>query len=150
MRCLLKACRASITKAVRESDIFVLLAHNKIGKYTAEEFGQAFGQFSETSKPFIYTYFKPHTTRNREELSSLWDFEDKLKELKHYKTEYENISELREKFSQQLSQLISSEAIFSAKKAEQETYLEVRSSSVPLRCRPYQSTLLSDQNSNGE
>ena len=111
--------QSEYNKVVRESDIFVLLAQNKIGKYTAEEFEQAFGQFSEKSKPFIYTYFKPPTTRDREETQSLWAFEDKLKELKHYKTEYKNISELREHFSKQLSKLISSAAIFSTEKAEQ-------------------------------
>lgn len=77
----------------------MLLAHNKVGKYTAEEFGEAFGQFSATRKPFIFTYFKtPHTTTNRDDMKSLWAFEDQLKALKHYKTEYANIDALLRHF----------------------------------------------------
>ncbi|MGF1521950.1 MAG: hypothetical protein ACFBSF_06475 [Leptolyngbyaceae cyanobacterium] len=60
--------QSEYNRAIKDCDIFVLLAHNKVGKYTAEEFEQAFGQFSETRKPFIFTYFKPATTRDRDEL----------------------------------------------------------------------------------
>lgn len=98
--------QSEYNKAVKACDIFVLLAFNKVGKYTAEEFGKAFGQFSETTKPFIFTYFKtPPTTTSREDLNSLWAFEDKLKELNHYKTEYRNIEGLREHFGNQLEKL---------------------------------------------
>lgn len=98
--------QSEYNKAIKDCDLFVLLAFNKVGKYTAEEFGHAFGQFSETQKPFIFTYFKtPHTTTSRDELQSLWAFEDKLKELNHYKTEYRTIEGLREHFSNQLDKL---------------------------------------------
>lgn len=98
--------QSEYNQAIKRCDIFVLLAHNKVGKYTAEEFGEAFGQFSTTQKPFIFTYFKtPHTTNRREDLQSLWAFEDKLKELNHYKTEYHTIAELREHFGNQLDKL---------------------------------------------
>ncbi|MDJ0706046.1 MAG: hypothetical protein QNJ46_22475 [Leptolyngbyaceae cyanobacterium MO_188.B28] len=98
--------QSEYNKVIRDCDIFVLLAFNKVGKYTAEEFEQAFGQFSEVQKPFIFTYFKvPTTTTNREDIQSLWAFEDKLKELKHYKTEYQNIEGLREHFGNQLDKL---------------------------------------------
>jgi len=63
-------------QAIKGCDIFVLLAHNKVGKYTAEEFGAAFGQFSAQQKPFIFTYFKPPTSQDRNDLKSLWAFED--------------------------------------------------------------------------
>lgn len=98
--------QSEYNKAVAASDIFILLVHNKVGKYTSEEFEKAFGQFSETNKPFIFTYFKtPYTTQNREDLQSLWAFEDKLKELKHFKTEYTSIEGLREHFGNQLDKL---------------------------------------------
>ena len=97
--------QAQYNQVIKDCDIFVLLAFNKVGKFTAEEFEQAFGQFSQTKKPFILTYFKPHTTRDREDLQSLWAFEDKLKQLKHYKTEYENIDQLKLHFGQQLEKL---------------------------------------------
>ena len=98
--------QSEYNQAIKDCDIFVLLAFNKVGKYTAEEFENAFGQFSETQKPFIFTYFKvPPTTTNREDLQSLWAFEDKLKELNHYKTAYRNIEGLREHFGNQLDKL---------------------------------------------
>ena len=98
--------QSEYNRAIKACDIFVLLAYNKVGKYTAEEFEQAFGQFSTTQKPFIFTYFKtPPTTTNREDLQSLWAFEDTLKELNHYKTEYRHIEGLREHFGNQLDKL---------------------------------------------
>ena len=97
--------QSEYNQVIQDCDIFVLLAFNKVGKYTTEEFEKAFGQFSETQKPFIFTYFKPPETRDRDELQSLWTFEDKLKELKHYKTEYKTIEGLREHFSNQLDKL---------------------------------------------
>lgn len=100
--------QSEYNKTIQDCDIFVLLAFNKVGKYTAEEFEKAFGQFSETRKPFIFTYFKPPETRDRDEVQSLWTFEDKLKELKHYKTEYQTIEGLREHFSNQLDKLAAS------------------------------------------
>ena len=42
-------------KAVQESDIFVMLFWTKVGKFTGEEFENAFGQFKKTGKPLIYT-----------------------------------------------------------------------------------------------
>jgi len=45
-------------RAIRECDVFVMLFFTKVGKYTAEEFETAFGQFKATNKPFIFTYFK--------------------------------------------------------------------------------------------
>lgn len=98
-------------KAVQASDIFVLLVQNKVGKYTAEEFGEALGQFSSTQKPFIFTYFKPPTTTDREDLQSLWAFEDELKRLGHYKTPYNSIEGLREHFGNQLDKLAANEFI---------------------------------------
>jgi hypothetical protein len=75
-------------KAIRDSDIFVMLFSTKVGQYTEEEFETAFGQFKVTKKPLIYTYFKDAATRtgdlDREDLKSLWAFQDKLKGLGHF------------------------------------------------------------------
>lgn len=104
--------QSEYNRAVQDCDIFVLLAFNKVGKFTAEEFENAFGQFSAKQKPFIFTYFKtPHTTANRDDLQSLWAFEDKLKALNHYKTEYRNIEGLREHFGNQLDKLAATEFV---------------------------------------
>lgn len=98
--------QSEYNKTIKTCDIFVLLAFNKVGKYTTEEFSHAFGQFAATQKPFIFTYFKiPTTTQSRDDLQSLWTFEDKLKELNHYRTEYHNVEGLREHFSNQLDKL---------------------------------------------
>lgn len=98
--------QSEYNKTIKTCDIFILLAFNKVGKYTAEEFSHAFGQFATAQKPFIFTYFKtPTTTQNRDDLQSLWAFEDKLKELNHYKTEYHTIEGLREHFANQLDKL---------------------------------------------
>jgi hypothetical protein len=97
--------QSEYNQAIQGCDMFVLLAHNKVGKYTAEEFGKAFGQFSATQKPFIFTYFKPPTSTNRDDLKSLWAFEDRLQELKHYKTEYANTDALLRHFGDQLDKL---------------------------------------------
>jgi hypothetical protein len=35
-----------------------MLFWTKVGQYTEEEFGTAFGQFKTSNKPFIFTYFK--------------------------------------------------------------------------------------------
>jgi hypothetical protein len=45
-------------KAICAADIFVLLVHTKVGKYSAEEFDVAHRQFMATGRPLIYTYFK--------------------------------------------------------------------------------------------
>jgi hypothetical protein len=100
--------QSEYNKAVADSDIFVLLVQNKVGKFTAEEFENAFGQFKENHKPFIFTYFKTPNTQNRKDLQSRKAFEDKLKNLKHYKTVYENIEGLREHFGNQLDKLADS------------------------------------------
>jgi hypothetical protein len=98
--------QSEYNKAIENCDIFVLLAFNKVGMYSTQEFSNAFKKFSETQKPFIFTYFKkPIATENRQDLESLWAFEDKLKKLNHYKTEYRNIEGLREHFSNQLDKL---------------------------------------------
>jgi hypothetical protein len=96
-------------KAVQECDIFLMLFCTKVGQYTKEEFETAFGKFKTNDKPLIYTYFKqtPISTgrAKREDLQSLWDFQDNLKTLGHFYTVYENIDELKFKFDQQLNKL---------------------------------------------
>ena len=93
-------------RAVRNCDIFVSLFFTKAGKYTQEEFEAAFGQFRATEKPFIYTYFKSGNVNIRnirlEDLQSLKDFESKVKALGHFPTEYEDITDLKLKFRDQL------------------------------------------------
>ena len=96
-------------KAIRACDIFVMLFCTKVGKYTAEEFETAFGQFKATKKPLIFTYFRDNATSRgnatREDLRSLWAFQDKLKALGHFQSVYQNVEGLREHFGNQLDKL---------------------------------------------
>lgn len=94
-------------KAIRQCDIFVMLFHTKVGKYTAEEFETAFKQFKVTNKPFIFTYFKNGETGtgSAQDISSLRAFREKLENLGHFYTLYKNIEGLREHFGKQLNKL---------------------------------------------
>lgn len=99
-------------KAIRESDIFVMLFFSKVGQYTEEEFETAFGQFKATNKPFIFTYFKDAEvslgSANEDDLMSLLAFKKKLSALGHFYTRYKNIDELKFHFDQQLDKLVAS------------------------------------------
>jgi hypothetical protein len=96
-------------KAVRESDLFVMLFCTKVGEYTEEEFKTAFGQFQASNRPFILTYFKDAQistgTANEQNLISLWAFQRKLRDLGHFQTLYKNIDQLKLHFGQQLDEL---------------------------------------------
>jgi hypothetical protein len=96
--------------AVRASDIFVMLFFTKVGPFTKEEFQTAFGQFKATNRPRIYTYFKDASVTlssvDRKDLTTLWDFQEALKKLGHYRTNYKTIDELKLHFAQQLDKLV--------------------------------------------
>jgi hypothetical protein len=85
-------------KAVVGCDIFVLLAYTKVGMYTAEEFTKAFGQFQDTNKPFIFTYFKQPIGDTSTKEPSLKLFQDKLHSLGHFHTVYKSIEDLQLQF----------------------------------------------------
>ena len=96
-------------KAIRDCDVFVMLFATKVGKFTQEEFEVAFGQFKATGKPFIFTYFKDTAistgNANRQDLMSLLAFQEKLRRLGHYQTQYQNVDALKLHFAQQLDKL---------------------------------------------
>ncbi len=96
-------------QVVRQCDIFVSLLCTKVGKYTAEEFEVAFGQFRKTGKPLVYTYFKNtpiNTEEITDEINSLLDFKKKLKTLNHFRTVYKNIEDLQLQFKNQLGKIL--------------------------------------------
>jgi hydroxymethylpyrimidine pyrophosphatase-like HAD family hydrolase len=88
---------------VREADLFVLLAHTKLGMYTDEEFEQAFGQFQATQKPFIFTYFK--TADGVATEPSLAAFKQKLADLNHFYAEVDSADSLWNQFNKELERL---------------------------------------------
>ncbi|MFV2058032.1 MAG: hypothetical protein ACC707_16325 [Thiohalomonadales bacterium] len=107
-----KRLQDEYNQAVRDSDIFVGLFKTKTGKYTEEEFDSALPAFNKNAhkKPLIYAYFKNATITTSEviraDFESLWRFQDKLKDLGHYPTQYENTEDLKLQFRGQLEKLI--------------------------------------------
>ncbi len=89
-------------KKIKESDMFVLLACNKVGMYTAEEFDTAFGAFKATSKPFIFTWFREPTATPE---PSLQEFKTKLAALGHFHATYSNSDDLWNQFNKELERL---------------------------------------------
>jgi internalin A len=91
-------------------DIFLSLFCTKVGKYTADEFENAFGHFQETGRPFIYTYFKSARVNiddiTTEDIESKTKFEERLKNLNHYKTKYTDINDLKNQLKRQLDLLL--------------------------------------------
>jgi len=89
--------------------VFVSLFFTKTGKFTEEEFDAAYGQFKKSRKPLVYTFFKNAEIKTgearRDDLNSLWEFQDKLKELGHFYTTYDNIEHLKRQFRDQLDKL---------------------------------------------
>lgn len=95
--------QSAYNEFVRSADLFVLLAHTKVGMYTAEEFDQAFGQFVSTKKPFIFTYFKTPDGATTD--PSLDDFHQKLRELKHFYSPFRDENDLWNQFNKELDRL---------------------------------------------
>ena len=94
--------------AIRDCDIFVMLYHTRVGKFTREEFEVALEQFHNTGKPLIYTYHKTSASKkppSDEDTQSLAKFKDRLEGLQHFKTEYPNRKGLQLHFLQQLYRL---------------------------------------------
>jgi internalin A len=97
-------------QAIHECDVFVSLFFTKTGKYTEEEFTTAYDHFMSTGRPFIYTYFKNAPisigAAREHDLNSLWRFKDRLGELGHFPTEYDNIDQLQGKFIEQIDEML--------------------------------------------
>ena len=105
--------QADYNKSLDECDILVVLFWTKVGKYTNEEFETGYKRFIETGCPQIYVYKKvaPYLPGTREQENSRYDFEDKLKGIKHFVTEYANASDLTSHFNQQITDLYDSTGI---------------------------------------
>lgn len=95
--------QSDYNRYVQQADLFVLLAHSKVGMYTGEEFDTAFGQFQTTQKPFIFTYFKQ--TNGIAIDPSLTEFQQKLKDLKHFYSPFSSVDDLWNQFNKELERL---------------------------------------------
>ena len=96
-------------KAIRACDIFVCLFFTKTGKFTEEEFDIAHRQFKDTGKPRIYTFFKNADIKTgsarKEDLNSLWEFQEKAGAARALLHHYDNIEHLKRQFRDQLDKL---------------------------------------------
>lgn len=95
--------------AIRAADIFVLLVHTKVGKYSAEEFDTAHAQFQQTGKPLVYTYFKnppgPGDAGPGPDFATVRELYAMLAGLGHFITPYTTVDGLIDHFTQQLDKL---------------------------------------------
>lgn len=101
-RMSLEGSQSEYNKFVQQADLFVFLAYSKVGMYTEEEFENAFGQFRSTQKPFIFTYFKKPPDNSKD---SLADFKQKLSELKHFYSNFNDFNDLWNQFNKELERL---------------------------------------------
>lgn len=92
-------------------DIFVSLFSTKVGKYTKEEFEMAFDNFTKTGTPkHIYTYFRNTKTGmseiNPNDFRGLIEFKERLKELGHYHSNYEDSNDLLRLIKSQFDKIL--------------------------------------------
>lgn len=87
-----------------------MLFRTKVGFYTNQVFEKAVGQFEETGRPLVYTYFNDTTIKtselNKDDTDSLFEFQEKLKTYGHYSKIYENIDGLKYLFAEQLKKIM--------------------------------------------
>ncbi len=97
--------------AIRSSDIFIVLFHTNLGRYTNEEFEIAYNQFKKSGRkrPLIFTYFKDESDQSIDK--GIDDFKNKLDKLGHFYTLYKNNEDLNHKFDVQLDKLVDEGAI---------------------------------------
>jgi internalin A len=97
-------------EAIRHCDIPMSLFSTKAGNYTVEEFDVACQAYKETKRrPKVYTFFKNAQINmmdvDQGAMESLWKFKNKLKDLEHFYTNYDDIADLKLQFSDQLRKL---------------------------------------------
>jgi len=110
-------------RAIGGCECFVMLFRAKVGKYTAEEFEKAFGEFKASGKPRIYTYFNKVSVDigdlDEQDFLSLRGFQKRLKSLGHFQTVYETPEGLLLHFVEQLEKLYEAAAFANPGSAKQ-------------------------------
>jgi len=89
-------------KQIGATDLFVLLAWNKVGKYTEEEFDVAYRLFKSSGKPSIFTWFKEPPKAAE---PSLDRFKKKLDGKGHFFSRYNDAADLWVQFNKELDRL---------------------------------------------
>ncbi len=99
--------QSEYNKSVQTADLFVLLAHTKVGMYTEEEFDLAWALFQKTGYPRILTYFKKDGFDPLSVQDSLGKFYSKLtKDLQHFPDTYEGYAHLEGKIWREIEQFV--------------------------------------------
>jgi|GEM_PF-3150977 len=98
-------------ESVKEGDIFLFLAHTKVGEFTEIEFDNAYRNFSQHGTPYLFTFFKAISDQEAEE--SLVTFKKKLMDLGHYLSSYSDFNDLWNKVNKELDQLLGHSLAFS-------------------------------------
>jgi hypothetical protein len=98
--------QAAYNEALCKCDMAVFLIFSKVGKFTAQEFDVAVQAYNSAKKPKIWTYFKnealyPESIKE-DEIATLFAFKQTVRDLKHYRTKYVNIYDLKYQFKIQL------------------------------------------------
>jgi hypothetical protein len=97
-------------EAIHNCEVFVSLFFTKTGKFTEEEFDVAHRHFKASGKPLIYTFFKNADIKTgsarKEDLNSLWAFQERLDKLGHFYIRYDGIQDLKRQFRDQLDKLL--------------------------------------------
>ncbi|MEM6966596.1 MAG: hypothetical protein AAF573_17660, partial [Bacteroidota bacterium] len=87
----------------------------KVGKFTEEEFDVAYKTFLAKGKMYVYTYFKDipisTSTANQENLMTLWNFQKKLEDIKHFYTKYKSTEDLERQLREQLDKILEMEGV---------------------------------------
>ncbi|AOS84762.1 hypothetical protein BIU88_11840 [Chlorobaculum limnaeum] len=89
-------------KQIKAADLFALLAWNKVGKYTEEEFDVAYRLFKSKKKPAIFTWFKEPPQAAE---PSLDQFKKKLAGMGHFPAFYKEADDLWNQFNKELDRL---------------------------------------------
>ena len=75
-----------------------------------DRFDTAWANFTADQRPFVYTYFKDTTvstgSMNEADMLSLFAFKKKLKELKHYVSQFTSIEDLKLQMTEQIHKLL--------------------------------------------
>ena len=96
---------------IAECEIFVMLYHTKVGKYSLEEYETAYDLFIKEKKPrkiFIYKKTTPYLPGSHDDSMSLIEFEKILNEKEHFKGHFDVFSELQNAFTSELRYLLNS------------------------------------------
>jgi len=94
---------------IAKADIFVVLVHTKLGKYTREEFQVAWDHFNDSGKPLIYTYFKglpePGEPDPNTQYASVREFLAQLASMGHWPNKYDEPTQMLHHFATQIERL---------------------------------------------